>query len=53
MLNANLSPNAPLFVSLDRMQNIRKIVFYLVIYVFIEKEKLFGIKYILNCLKTF
>ena len=35
-----------LSVSLDQMHKIRKIVFYLVIYVFIEKEKLFGIKYI-------
>ena len=35
----------PLFVSFDQIQKIRKIVFYLVIYVFIEKEKLFGIKY--------
>ena len=34
-----------LFVSLDQIQKVRKIVFYLVIYVFIEKEKLFGIKY--------
>ena len=36
----------PLFVSLDQIQKIRKIVvFYFVIYVFIEKEKLYGIKY--------
>ena len=35
----------PLSVSLDQIQKIRKIVFYLVFYVFIEKEKLFGIKY--------
>ena len=35
----------PLSVSLDQIQKIRKIVFYLVFYVFIEKEKLFCIKY--------
>ena len=35
----------PLFVYLAQIQKIRKIVFYLVFYVFIEKEKLFSINY--------
>ena len=45
-LYANLSSNAPLSVSLDQIQKIRKIDSILFSYLYIiEKEKLFCIKY--------
>ena len=43
----------PLFVSLDQIQKIRKIVFYLVIYVFEKREAFWHKIQILNCLRIF